>query len=596
MPSKTLTHRPAGPTSTYQRVLFLPELLSIIFGQLPGYECRKLARTCRGFIECALDEGWRLVRDMSHVLNIWVASGVLRRAGDGGAPFEYGFSRQPRPEDVARLFYYTSRIRQMRVHGAADSHCVTPVIPIFAPNFFHAFDTYLHKFRWKHSPSNHLAFLFPRLKNLRCVPFTNFDWKGCEFFLRESPQLFRVDISSIEGRFIFEWCPLVRALLEYAPDLRDLALVAELAPQTVPPKDLAELAYLIEQRGVEELILHDAAIASPQVLTAMANNPNLQRLIFLSLDDVLHPICNNVVVGRGFSALTSISGQFMTVLSMLHAAPFSGLQEINVKYPITWTASPRPRLSWNWDSIRVFLEVVADQAPNLQSLHFNLAANDIEPSTQDDGPCAFLPLARCRHLRLLDIDLQDAGLDSPGSPYIFNPTDDDWLILCKAWPQLTGLWYVCGPNQSCRSHTPPFNPTPKATPKTILQLLQHCKSLQTINIPIRATKSGVKACLADARSVRHFSLIEIEAWGSHIEPDCVEDLANLLSTVAQSPHFGLYAPVCSQLAIGPAQPPHHYDEVPRLLDDVELGRCRTWRRVVTLIQRSRTKAVQKKLS
>ncbi|KAG9030923.1 hypothetical protein FS837_003154 [Tulasnella sp. UAMH 9824] len=511
-------------------------------------------------------------------------------------PLLQGFSRQPRPEDVARLFYYTSRVRQMRVHGAADNHCVTPVIPIFAPNFFQAFDTYLHKCRWKHSSSSHPAFLFPRLKNLRCVPFTNFDWTGCDFFLRESPQLFRVDISSIEGRFVFEWPALVRSLLEYAPDLKDLALVAELAPQTVPPSDLAELAWLIEQRDVQELILHDAAIASPQVLTAMARSPNLQKLIFLALDDVLHPLCNNVVVGRGFPALASISGQFMTVLSMLHAAPFSGLQEINVKYPVAWTASPRPRLSWSWDSIRVFLEVVADHAPNLESLHFNLAANDIDPSTQDDGPCAFLPLARCRHLRILDIDLQDAALDPPGSPNIFNPTDDDWLVLCKAWPQLTCLWYICGPNQSCRSHTPPFNPTPKATVKTVLQLLQHCKSLQTINIPMRATSSTVRACLADAKSVRHFSLTEIEAWGSHIEADCAEDLAELLATVAQNPDFGLYAPVCSQLASGPAQPPHHYDEEPRSLDDVELERCRTWRRVVTLIQRFRIKGGQKKLN
>ncbi|KAG8955242.1 hypothetical protein FRC00_005548, partial [Tulasnella sp. 408] len=382
----------------------------------------------------------------------------------------------------------------------------------------------------------------------------------------------------------------------YASDLKNLALVAELAPQTVPPSDLAELAWLIEQRDFEELILHDAAIASPQVLTAMANSPNLQKLIFLSLDDVLHPLCNNVVVGRGFPALTSISGQFMTVLSMLHAAPFSGLQEINVKYPVPWTASPRPRLSWSWDSIRVFLEVVADHAPNLESLHFNLAANDIDPSTQDDGPCAFLPLSRCRHLRILDIDLQDAALDPPGSPNIFNPTDEDWLVLCKAWPQLTCLWYICGPNQSCRSHTPPFNPTPKATTKTVLQLLQHCKSLQTINIPIRATRSTVKACLADAKCIRHFSLTEIEAWGSHIEPDCVEDLAELLTTVARNPDFGLYAPVCRQLAIGPAQPPHHYDEVPRSLDDVELERCRTWRRVVTLIQRFRINGGQKRLN
>ncbi|KAG8911510.1 hypothetical protein FRC00_006364 [Tulasnella sp. 408] len=397
----------------------------------------------------------------------------------------------------------------MRVHGAADSHTVTPIIPLFAPNFFQALDTHLREFR--RAPPDKSALLFPHLKNLKCVPFTNFDWKGSEFFVRESPQLLTLHISYIEGRFAFEWFPLIRVLLESAPDLKDLSIEAELAPQKVSPSDLAELARLIEQRPVEKLTLHDAALASPQVLTAMANSPSLREITFLTLDDVLYPLCNNAVVGQGFSALTSISGQFMTVLSLLHAAPFSGLQEINVKYPVNWHPTPRPRLSWSWDSIRVFLEVVGDHAPNLQSLHFQLAANDLEPSTQADGPCAFLPLARCWRLETLDIDIQDAALPSPGSPNIFNPEDDDWMLLCKSWPNLTSLLYICGPNQSCRSHTPAFNPTPRATTKTILQLLENCKSLQTLNIPISVTKSGVRACLAEARNVRHLSLTEMEA-------------------------------------------------------------------------------------
>lgn len=485
------------------------------------------------------------------------------------------------------MFYYTSRIRQLRVHGAADNHCITPMIPVFGPKFFQAFTTYLSICRRKYPSSSSPVFLFPRLKNLRCVPFTHFEREGCEFFLRESPQLERADISAIEGRFVFEWAPIVRTLLEYPHHLKDFALVAELPPQAVPLDDLVDLAHLLERCDLEELIIHDAAIASPQVLTALASRPNLRKLVFLSLDDILHPICNPSIVSHGFSALTSISGQFMTVLGMLLTSPFKHLQEINVRYPVTWFAGPRARLSWSWDSIRVFMEVVADHAPALQSLHFNLAANDIEPSTQDDWPCALLPLAGCKSLRILDIDIQDATIDSQGTPNIFNPTDEDWTVLCKAWPDLTCLWYSCGPNQSFRSHTPPFNPTPKATPKTLLSLLQHCKSLQTINIPIQATKSGVSACLKEAKNVRHFSLIEIEAWGSHIEPDCVEDLAGFLATVAQNPHFGLFAPICSQLALGPAQSGHHYDEDRRPVDDVELERCKTWRRVTALIKATR---------
>ncbi|KAG8947231.1 hypothetical protein FRC00_009234, partial [Tulasnella sp. 408] len=271
----------------------------------------------------------------------------------------------------------------MRVHGAADADLETPVLPLFAPNFFQTLNTHLRKYR-QMSP-NGLAFLFSCLKSLQCVPFTNFDWKGFEFFLRESPQLSTLDISSIERRFVFEWPPLLQALSESSLHLKDLTLEAKLTPQTVPPSDLAELASLIEQRGIEELTLHDAAIASPQVLTALANSPSLRKLTFLTLDNVSRPRCKAAVISCGFSALTSISGQFMSVSSMLHATPFSELQEINVKYPVTWDASARRRLrlSWNPDSIRVFLKVAADHAPNLQSLHFQLVAINRHPSTQD---------------------------------------------------------------------------------------------------------------------------------------------------------------------------------------------------------------------
>lgn len=280
----------------------------------------------------------------------------------------------------------------MRVHGAADADFVTPLVAVFAPNFFQVLDTPLPEYRQMSSP-NGLAFLFPHLKNLQCVPFTNFDWKDVEFFFRESPQLLTLHISFIEGRFAFVWPALIWALSKSAPYLKDLTLEAELTPQTVPSRDLAELASLIEQRRIEELTLHDAAIASPQVLTAMANSPSLRKLTFLTLDDVRHQPCKTAVIGRGFSALTSISGQFLTVVSMLHAIKFSELQEINVKYLVIWDASQRPRLSWSWRSICTFLELVADHAPKLQSLHFQLDTREHEPLTQDDGPCAFLPLA-----------------------------------------------------------------------------------------------------------------------------------------------------------------------------------------------------------
>ncbi|KAG9001892.1 hypothetical protein FRB90_011468 [Tulasnella sp. 427] len=387
--------------------------------------------------------------------------------------------------------------------------------------------------------------------------------------------------------------PLIQALEQFTPELKDLALVAELTPHIVPPDDVIDLACLLRRRDFEEVVLHDAAIASPQILTALTESQSLQRLAFLSLDNILHSLCSSSIVGCGFPALTSISGQFMTAWSMLQAAPFSHLQEISVRYPMAWSASPRSRLSWSWDSIRVFIEVVADHAPALRFFHFNLAANDIEPSTQEDGPCALLPLARCKSLQILDIDLQDAALDSPGSPNIFNPTDEDWQILCKSWPQVNCLWYSCGPNQSFRSHTPPFNPIPKATTQTLLHLLKNCRALQTVNIPLRVTRSGVASCLAEVGNVHHSALIEMEAWGSHIEPECVEDLASFLATVAENPQFGLFAPVCSQLALGPAQPPHHYDEVRESLAEEELDRCRAWRRVVALLRRSRHGCISK---
>lgn len=168
------------------------------------------------------------------------------------------------------------------------------------------------------------------------------------------------------------------------------------------------------------------------------------------------------------------------------------------------------------------------------------------------------------------------------------------MLLCKSWPLLTSLRYIYRSNQSRRAHTPPFKPTPRATARTILQLLQNCKSLQTLNIPISLTRSGVRACLAKARSVRHLSLTEMEAWGSHIERDCVEDLVELLATVAQSPQFGLYTPAWRQLADPPAHGYFDYHQISWPLRDPEIERCLIWRQVVTLLQRFRISNAQKR--
>ncbi|KAF8629309.1 hypothetical protein AX15_003513 [Amanita polypyramis BW_CC] len=101
--------------ATMQRVLFIPELLDMIFSYLGLSDNAANARVCKRWCEVALDTLWREVEDMHRLCSVLAPLYVADTS-------EYKFSRPPESSDWKRFERYSGRVRRLR-YRPGNSHC-----------------------------------------------------------------------------------------------------------------------------------------------------------------------------------------------------------------------------------------------------------------------------------------------------------------------------------------------------------------------------------------------------------------------------------------------------------------------------------------
>ncbi|KAJ3500467.1 hypothetical protein NLJ89_g9781 [Agrocybe chaxingu] len=229
------------------RVLYIPELLDMIFGMLDPDSNSNNARVCRQWSEIALDSLWK---DVDRLERLFGALAPLRRVGNG----EYEFERLPESDDWKRFEKYASRVRRLVYHSSADN-------PKIRKSVFD--DVARTRTRIDILPNMHTLQWYAPLS--LCVMFMHAGVKHFSVFLPSNSKRSRPALSSKTSRLRnlasidFRSDVSVRTIEEETRSL--LAQLSVLRKVTFPryylTSKIAETLSRLENLGIVEFQYHD---------------------------------------------------------------------------------------------------------------------------------------------------------------------------------------------------------------------------------------------------------------------------------------------------------------------------------------------------
>ncbi|CAA7266668.1 unnamed protein product [Cyclocybe aegerita] len=264
------------PHAKMYRVLYIPELLDMIFGMLDHDSNSNNARVCRQWSEIALDSLWRDVDQLERLFGVLAP---LRRVGKD----EYEFERLPESDDWKRFEKYAGRVRRLVYHSSADNPKIRKSMFDDVARTRTRIDVLpnMHTLQWyaplslcvmfMHAGVKHFSVFLPvELETISPRPFF-------QDIASRMPKLTSIDFrSDVSVRAIEEE---MRGLLAQLPMLRKITF-----PRYYLTSKIAETLSRLENLGIIEFQYHDEqGCGDPSDMIPFA--PEFEKGAFPSLWD-----------------------------------------------------------------------------------------------------------------------------------------------------------------------------------------------------------------------------------------------------------------------------------------------------------------------
>ncbi|KAF9501829.1 hypothetical protein BDN71DRAFT_1460290 [Pleurotus eryngii] len=469
-------------TSSVQRALAIPELLSSICQLLGPKDILTNACVCKKWSNVALDVLWKEVDDIHNLLSLLAP--LEQKAGQG-----YKFSRSIEPEDWKRFTRYAGRIRAL-VHNRERSKTRT-----CTPNVFHEVSRtrisldilpVLHTLEW----SRNIDLNF-------CVLFMHKTVKRFKFYLREE----MVTPPNGLGAFF-------QAVMTRMPDLEVLDISSVLSVSDIEADMIKLLSGLPK---LKEVIL-PLYYVSPSISGTLSQLPNLNVLGFQYDDEQ----------GRGDSQdvaappATLGEGAFPVLYDLALSMPFIHASELfdqpfspqNITMLFIDSALPESP-----SDIHNLLSVIVKNCPLLINLSLNphLSTTDNPPTDERLTYANMRPVLTLPNLTSFDINHY----------YPIDLKYKDMEELARAWPNLETLMLNSDP--VALDHPPALSIA------ALIPFAEHCPNIRQLGLYMNAAEED----LPSSRDLVPFKCLETLSVGlSHITDH--ENVALFLSHLIPS--------------------------------------------------------------
>lgn len=397
------------------------------------------------------------------------------------------FCRVPEEADWSRFCNFAERITQLQVFTTEHSWRETPPTK-FATSFFPALMDALSERRLAKKENCSQAEVFQRLRTLEWSCGTLTDVTGCQLFVAAAPRLARLKCQppSIAALGVRAWPDgLLATLLHFGLSLRHLEIEDRMGVLTKTETAAFLLAQFLQERnGLKTLSLPDSVTHHSSIREAFRHLKDLKELTLeLSISNLGQEVLP--VSSEAFQNLEELHGSPRGIRAALFRPSFDKLYMI-----ATGGGDGLPPLV-SWSFLRDLLYNIGTRCPVLEKLETGFFVNQPEVGqvVPTSAPWALAPLQACSNLLVLDVGVDMHRRTTVPVPEDFNPTDEDWHQLCQALPQLTELWFHCGPESDMRGD-PLFPSEPRTSLKTYVHVLTHCPDIEGINISVHVPSEG----------------------------------------------------------------------------------------------------------
>lgn len=425
------------------RSLLIDEILSLIiqFVAADGQQDLKrlenasglarLARTCRCFMECALDTLWRTQRSLSPLIMC-----LPRGTWEIHSSNLLYLTRPPTESEWARFDVYSRRVKSfsypkqtkmIRLHEDT-----LPLLFAERPpqSLFPSLSSLDFSILSCSSPNFALIrdFLSPKLTNLAFTLPRKMCPQGICGVLEDLPRK-ATHLESLTITSFFPVAPFELNISTYGlPDLRRLVVSSSIRISAQSVLNIASL------RHVRELALNLHADFDADVLRDRANNSTFPALQYLSLTAHDLPQCTSII-----SLISSPQ-----------------LEDVSVSYDVQAQSSV----------ITSFLSSVGTSIRSI-SLRHNMRTNTIADIPFVFYPSTFAPLFACRNLRTIQVyNLGTLDLD-----------DEFIIAAAKAWSKLEDIRLCSLPWSSI---------IPSISLNALTALTQYCPQLTRVHLSLDA--------------------------------------------------------------------------------------------------------------
>ncbi|KAF8129848.1 hypothetical protein EV363DRAFT_1219642 [Boletus edulis] len=434
------------------RVLFIPELLDIIFNFLGRHTNVTNACVCKRWSEVALDVVWKEVDDLLHLFRL------LKPISHQHDTFEYCFETLPEANDWVRFEKYASRVRTLRFRPAKYDLEIYPLLDDVArtrtsleilPN--------MHTLEWIYASTAHMErcklFLHRRLRHLSVTAPSQLDPRP-DFYTdlcARAPHLHSLTL------FVnYPGIPInaeLRVLLQNLPELRKIVL-PEFHHTSAVIEQLSQAKNITVVDFNQDLKLgygSPANVASFAPVLKEGAFPCLRELnLSARIDDVdrffrssFAPIHITSLYINSYTDhtpnevhafLTTLSQQCQ-LLSKLNVQLYHKVLPLNLPADQQLSyATIKPILSFpNLSSFELVhkyplkitladLEDLASKWPHLETLMLNAEPLFIHEDAFNLDLCALLPFAgHCPRLRVLGLYINATEAEIPSSHIPLEP-------------------------------------------------------------------------------------------------------------------------------------------------------------------------------